>query len=83
MTPNIDEDDIRCVNCRYWLGLESSRGSCHRRAPAPMVAEHIRSTTECKAQWPLTGAEDWCGDFAPTTQLLREYLACSPQKGGE
>ena len=80
MTPNIDDDDVRCVNCRYWLGLESYRGSCHRCAPRPMVAERIRSTMEFSAQWPITGAEDWCGDFQPTAQLIKEYLEHSTQR---
>ena len=80
MTPNIDDDDVRCVNCRYWLGLGNYRGSCHRKAPSPKVAENIRSTTEFKAQWPITGAEDWCGDFDPTAQLLKEYLEHSDSK---
>ena len=80
MTPNIDIDDIRCIHCQFWLGLENYQGSCHCKAPSPMVAEHIRSTTEVKAQWPITGAEDWCGDFSPNATLLKEYLEHSGKR---
>lgn len=80
MTPSIDEDDVRCINCQYWLTLENYQGSCHRRAPLPMVAENIRSTTEYRGQWPITGAEDWCGDFGPNTTLLKEYLEHSEKR---
>lgn len=81
MTPSIDEGDVRCVNCHFWLGLENYQGSCHRSAPMAMVAEHIRATTEYKAQWPITSAEDWCGEFQPNAHLLREYLEHSTTKG--
>lgn len=42
-----------CSECRNWI---ASRGECRGRTPSP--------ASDGSAVWPITAADDWCGDFA-------------------
>ena len=55
-----------CGTCRFWDPIwklqsedgdkKSKRGGCHRHAP------HSSALTQ---SWPMTLADEWCGDFEP------------------
>lgn len=47
-----------CETCRFWriLGAVNEPKKCHSTAPSP-------SLTEGKAKWPITGKEEWCGEY--------------------
>jgi len=58
-------DDEACVTCRYWRNLGRDKvgdleGYCRRRAPQAWMGPDNRSE---RPQWPLTGADDWCGEW--------------------
>ncbi len=46
---------MRCCDCRFWLGGEETEGQCRRHAP--------RSGEKIFAHWPTTGEDDFCGEF--------------------
>ena len=53
-----------CENCRFWSPVSGSlfeqklaNGECRRKSPVLVVSRgRVRL-------WPLTKADDWCGDF--------------------
>lgn len=48
-----------CDECKHWKGPdEHGRGECRRYAPRPS------RRMERMPAWPLTVAQDWCGEFA-------------------
>jgi hypothetical protein len=51
-----------CAICAYWQPLEESsfQGQCRRHAPRPEVSDSVHML----AAWPVTNAQDWCGDFS-------------------
>jgi hypothetical protein len=59
----------RCETCRFWAPVLSE---CHRHAPTTLLVltRGERHPVEAAAQskparvWPITVAEDWCGDWA-------------------
>ena len=58
-------DVNRCEMCRYWDPLlDESSGWCRERSP--MVSGDPGESLG----WPLTGADDWCGNWKP---LLVEH----------
>jgi hypothetical protein len=53
----------RCSNCYSWEELEDhQRGRCRRHAPTP-------SLSGLEALWPITRADDWCGQFEPISAV--------------
>jgi len=49
-----------CGQCRFWLDGDEL-GVCHRHAPMPYAAENEPGDAE--TVWPLTSANQWCGEF--------------------
>jgi hypothetical protein len=52
-----------CQACAYWKNTESMSGECHRHAPQAIVF-NVENGLKFESHFPLTAAEDWCGDFA-------------------
>ncbi len=66
------ESDDGCTTCRFWaaIGEEGSGlGECRRYAPAPFPRSVLNikrldaDAPEHDAMWPVTGMDDWCGDW--------------------
>jgi hypothetical protein len=51
-----------CANCAFWDASNESEGSCRRSAPQTVVFE-ISSKQSVKTVFPVTSADDWCGEF--------------------
>jgi hypothetical protein len=62
-----------CRTCHYWFSHRTDpkwrerddRAQCRHYAPVPCTAEDARELLEAEATWPITLAEDWCGEWAP------------------
>jgi hypothetical protein len=52
-----------CQACAYWKSIESTKGECHRHAPQAIVF-NVENGLKFESHFPLTAAEDWCGDFS-------------------
>jgi len=73
MERNGKETENGCPNCRFWVEIGEkpcASGECHRHAPAPapLATLKIKVTNsggdpDYAAIWPVTVAEDWCGDW--------------------
>jgi hypothetical protein len=63
---------VPCQHCTFWEHISSSsEGRCRRHAPA--FAEVINDV----AHWPLTHAEDSCGEGVGTELAHAEFIKCS------
>lgn len=63
---------LLCVNCTYWRQVGSGVGQCRRRAPLPFTNAdgiHDRTVERHRANWPETGAKDFCGEFMLSASL--------------
>ena len=58
-----------CADCQYWQQIQpdSITGECRQKSPV-LVAGMAQDHKGLSRIWPLTGSDDWCGDF-----LLREH----------
>ena len=59
-----------CATCRFWRPTEGDFGQCRRRAPTTLYTTQTTSVRpdapfRCRAVWPETRAEEWCGDYQP------------------
>ena len=48
-----------CETCAWWaanVSTDSAHAECRKRAP-------IRLTNGRSARWPVTGFDDWCGEW--------------------
>lgn len=54
--------DRRCKTCKDW---DSERKECHHYSPKAQASGE-------KASWPLTDAEDWCGEWKPVEKSMWE-----------
>lgn len=55
---------LRCATCVFWVEqpkVERSNGQCRRYPPAVM-----RTDQGLRSMWPLTHADEWCGEHATT-----------------
>jgi len=74
MNKNQTEIMDNCSNCRFWRLFdpeEDERGQCRRHAPAAqlMDAAGCNSNRDFAARvWPVTYADDWCGDYQPLSK---------------
>jgi len=57
---------MMCEDCRFWddggsgaAGWKLGHGMCRRNAPA------VTRQWNTGVLWPLTKADDWCGEFEP------------------
>lgn len=69
---------IACEQCRFRLCVEGLLGQCRRHAPLPVpgilmvhvprgfgkVADYQRAKTDHLTIWPITAANDSCGEGA-------------------
>lgn len=51
-----------CDKCRFWDDTSWKTGECHKTAPIH-VSLPMPGKSACKAIWPETSYDDWCGDF--------------------
>jgi hypothetical protein len=54
----------RCVNCLYWQTVPltyADAGHCHRFAPD-------------SSGWPVTGKDEWCGEFQSKRPRMSEAV---------
>jgi hypothetical protein len=55
--------DIKtCSACKYWNKQSDAEGECRVRAPQTMVFK-VDEETRFETRFPVTKAEDWCGEF--------------------
>jgi hypothetical protein len=70
-----------CFTCRWWERNEGNINSfssarCHRRAPIPTFSTFVQTedvngeeerawSGYTQSIWPVTEADDWCGDHMP------------------
>lgn len=72
-----------CLNCRYWSG-QREKGECRRFAPRATIGQldpDVRYSNPEMAGWPVTRADDGCGEFVPgdaaekaVTGIVREMI---------
>jgi len=62
---------MRCADCKFWEMDMSERnfGVCKANAPSPSVMK-TEENDEYKLVWPLTGKDDWCGQFKSTVEKM-------------
>ena len=48
--------DVSCVSCAFYQNDAEGDGYCRRHSPLPSPKEEI-------SRWPVTTADDWCGDY--------------------
>lgn len=51
-----------CATCAHWKAV-GSKGECRRHAPQSIVFK-VETGVKYEARFPVTKAEDWCGDYA-------------------
>ena len=51
-----------CAQCIHWNETESEAGECRRHAPQ-MIAFEVDEDVRVESHFPVTAADDWCGDF--------------------
>lgn len=59
MDTSIPKTAPNCLACRWWQKRNSVCGSCRRMPPV--------RTEEGEGFWPMTGRNDWCGEFCTGT----------------
>jgi DNA-directed RNA polymerase alpha subunit len=62
----------RCGKCRFWVEGEHvgqpEQGRCHRNAPQcvpPILGDDDELLHQLEGRWPITAANEWCGEFRP------------------
>jgi hypothetical protein len=57
MKTNFDMLELKaCQVCRFWQQTSGTDGHCRRRSPRA-------SRDGNYARWPITKADDWCGEI--------------------
>ncbi|MCG8524869.1 MAG: hypothetical protein MI748_00700 [Opitutales bacterium] len=51
-----------CAACANWNNLGSETGECRAKAPQTIVLK-IDEETKVESRFPVTKADDWCGEF--------------------
>lgn len=51
-----------CEACAFWNKLEDEAGECRRHAPQTISFE-VDDEVKFESMFPVTGSDDWCGDF--------------------
>jgi hypothetical protein len=62
--PEVDS----CNACRYWKPASSGLGKCRRSPPAVVSGINV-THAGLGGTWPLTYADQWCGEFARSSPL--------------
>lgn len=58
-----------CNTCRFWERAKHGKlGQCRTRSPVVVVAGESAFT-----RWPMTAADDWCGEHDLRESLQRDY----------
>lgn len=52
----------RCELCRFWNSEADDAGFCQRYPPTVL---HNSTARTVATEWPVTAADDWCGEFRP------------------
>ena len=62
------EEAVDCMSCRFWREI-GEFGQCRRRAPIAKLEGDIPEDSDLAyhmvARFPMTTAEDWCGEAEP------------------
>ena len=51
-----------CVECAFWNKTDGDQGECRVRPPQAMVFQ-VDAQTKFETRFPVTSAQDWCGEF--------------------
>lgn len=62
MTEAIQSQSTACQKCAFWKPTVDAKGECRRNAPQSVVFA-VDETTQFETRFPLTEADDWCGEF--------------------
>ncbi len=63
MTTSTKADIKTCSACRYWNEQSDNEGECRVRPPQA-ISFRVDEETHFETVFPVTKAEDWCGEFA-------------------
>jgi len=55
--------DEKCSACQYWKPFGDKTGECRCKAPLPYLVDPKNETFRKEARWPLTMADQGCGEF--------------------
>ena len=53
-----------CAACANWNQKSDAEGECRAHAPQTVVFQ-VDDDTRFETRFPVTKAEDWCGDYRP------------------
>ena len=61
-----------CEGCQFWVKREFDIGDghCRRRAPRAELMREDEEDCDYFAQWPITLARDWCGEWKTELQSI-------------
>ena len=70
---HLNTSETWCYDCAYWRASPEftpteDSGECHRHAPLPTTSTLTDRTKPLRGHWPLTDADDFCGDAQPRPQ---------------
>ncbi|RRJ94547.1 hypothetical protein Ga0100231_009480 [Opitutaceae bacterium TAV4] len=51
-----------CASCAHWKSTAPAKGECRRHAPQSILFK-VEAGVQYEAKFPVTKAEDWCGDY--------------------
>lgn len=54
---------VACKDCLWWEPCDEREGQCRRHAPAPVPNTWLDPDQGYEAEWPVTLATDWCGEW--------------------
>lgn len=58
----IDTTQSTCNACAFWKDTGADSGEC-RVNPPQAIAVNIDAQTRIETKFPVTAADDWCGEF--------------------
>lgn len=51
-----------CSQCNHWKATSAAEGQC-RRNPPQAVSFKVDDEVKFETRFPVTAADDWCGEF--------------------
>ncbi len=81
---HVNDSPRYCAQCVHWDPASPVEGRCRRNAPGAHAHPIARDSAEDKtpaAVWPLTLAQDWCGEWQPReAPLAQEEPPMDPEE---
>jgi len=73
---------MRCDECKWWESSVGEEGFCRRNAPIPMGVfdKSAFAHGEIRGMWPMSNADDWCGEFQAKSHVQNERQDSEPEQ---